>query len=120
AVDPLSLHDALPILYNISNDTLYQTQEGYLEWQASALLMGAGNISIVLRSRIYDAQNAFTVKGTLWGMEAVALNPILENNAFISIKTGEIEGLEFDIYANNAGATGTMELRYRGLDFEVE
>ena len=106
-------------LYNISNDPIYQTQEAYLEWHASALLMGEGRIAIVLRSRIYDAQNAFTVNGTLWGMEAAALNPILENNAFIRIQKGEINGMEFFIHANNTKATGTMELRYRGLDFDV-
>jgi hypothetical protein len=106
-------------LYNISNDTLYQSEEAYLEWHASALLMGEGSIAIELKSRIYDPQNAFTVNGTLWGMEAAALNPILENNAFISIQQGEINGMEFYIAANNTKATGTMELRYRGLDFEV-
>ncbi|MCA1745681.1 MAG: hypothetical protein LC643_08285 [Bacteroidales bacterium] len=106
-------------MYNITNDTLYKTEEAYLEWQASALLMGAGQISIDLKARIYDPQNAFTVKGTLWGMEAAALNPILEDNAFISIQKGEINGMEFYISANNTKATGTMELRYRGLEFEV-
>jgi hypothetical protein len=106
-------------LYNITNDSVYKSQEAYLEWHASGLLMGAGEIAIVLKSKIYDAQNAFTVNGTLWGMEAAALNPILENNAFISIQKGEINGLEFYIAANNSKAAGNMELRYRGLDFDV-
>jgi hypothetical protein len=106
-------------LYNISNDSIYQRQEAYLEWHASALLMDEGRLAIELKSRIYDPENTFTVKGTLWGMPAAALNPILEDHAFITIREGEIDGMEFYMLANNEKATGDLELRYGGLDFDV-
>lgn len=106
-------------IYNVSNDTIYQTEKGYLEWHVNAMLMGAGKLAVVLKSGIYNSQNSFTVNGTLWGMEVTQLNPILENNAFVSIKSGGINGLNFNISANNTKATGNMELLYQGLDFAV-
>jgi hypothetical protein len=106
-------------LFNISNDTIYKKQKSFLKLKANALLMGKGKISVELKAGIFDLQNTFFVSGTLSGMDARELNPILEKNAFISVKSGIIDAMNFGFKANNAGATGKMSLRYHDLDVAV-
>ncbi|MDA3943847.1 MAG: hypothetical protein PF694_09965 [Bacteroidetes bacterium] len=106
-------------IYKITNDTIYKTEKAYLELNTNALLMGKGKIAILLKARIFDKQNTFTVNGSLSEMEASELNPILEKNAFISITSGKINAMYFSFSANDTKATGNLKLLYQGLDFAV-
>jgi hypothetical protein len=106
-------------IYKITNDTIYKTEKAYLEWKATALLMGKGRLTFLLKARIFDSQNTFALNGKLSGMDASELNPILENNAFIAITSGKINELNFSFSANNTKSTGTLGLLYQGLDFDV-
>jgi len=81
--------------------------------------MDKGKAVILLKSRIFDNQNTFAVNGSLSEMEAAELNPILENNAFITITSGKINAMDFSFSANNTKATGHLKLLYQGLDFDV-
>jgi hypothetical protein len=107
-------------IYKITNDTIYKTEEAFLKLNAEALLMGKGKLSIALKGRIFDRQNAFSVNGTLSGMEVKELNPMLEKNAFVYATAGKIDAMNFSFLANNTKATGQMTLRYHGLDVAVK
>jgi len=115
----VSFHEIDATIYKITNDTIYKTEKAYLELKANALLMGKGKLTVLLKARIFDKQNTFALNGTLSGMEASELNPILEKNAFITITSGKINGLNFSFSANNTRATGNLKLLYEGLDFAV-
>jgi len=52
-------------------------------------------------------------------MEVSELNPILEENAFLSVTSGKINTLNFSFSANNTKTTGNLKLLYQGLDFAV-
>ena len=94
----------------ITNDTIYKTEKAYLELNANALLMRKGKVVILLKARIFDNQSTFAVNGTLSGMEASELNPILEKNAFLTITSGKINAMDFSFSANNTKATGNVNL----------
>ncbi len=115
----VSLDEIDATIYKITNDTIYKTEEAYLELQMNALFMGKGKVAILLKSRIFDSQNTFAVNGTLSGMEASGLNPILENHAFITITSGKINSMDFSISANNTKATGNLKLLYQGLGLAI-
>ncbi len=106
-------------IYKITNDTIYKTEKAYLELNTNALLMGKGKVAILLKARIYDNQNTFAVNGSLLEMEATALNPILEKNAFISIISGKINAMYFSFSANDSKASGNLKLLYQDLDFDI-
>ena len=106
-------------IYKISNDTIYKTEKGYLELNVNGLLMDKGRLTVLLKARIYDRDNTFTVNGGLSGMEASALNHLLEKSAFITINSGIINKLNFSFSANNTKATGTLMLLYQGLNVAV-
>jgi hypothetical protein len=106
-------------IYKISNDTIYKRENDSLRLICEALIMGKSKLTISLRGKIYDNQNAFLLNGSLSGMDADELNPILEKNAYI-FASGKIDGMNFYFMANNSKSTGKMTLLYHGLDIAVK
>lgn len=107
-------------IYNVTNDTSFQTEMGYLMLNAQALLMGKAKLNINFKSRIFDQQNTFTLNGSLGGMVVKELNPLLEKNAFIYATSGEIETMNFNFIANKYKAHGTLNLLYHRLHIAVK
>ncbi len=115
----VSLTEFNATIYKITNDTIYKTKKDYLKLNANALLMGKSKISVLLKARIFDSQNTFSVNGSLSGLEASKLNPILEKSAFMHINSGKINNLNFSFSANNTKASGNAKLLYQELNFAV-
>jgi hypothetical protein len=116
----ISFQEIKAQIYNITNDTVYKTEEAFLRLNAEALLMGKGQLGIALKGRIFDRQNTFSVNGTLSGMDIKELNPMLEKTAFVYATAGKIDAMSFSFLANNTKATGQMTLRYHGFDVAVK
>lgn len=118
ANDPgvISFIDIGARIYKITNDTIYKTETAFLELKADALLMGKSRLNILLKGKIFDRHNTFSMYGTLSDMEADELNPILEKNAFIYATAGKIDGMNFSFTADNTKATGRLTMLYHGLD----
>ena len=116
----LSFNNINARIYNITNDTIYRTDTAYLKLKADANFMGKSKISVLLNARIFDSKNTFSLKGTLAAMQADALNPILENKAFLYIISGEIQGMNFSFVADNKKSNGTLKILYQGLDLAVK
>src|SRR5665647_51150 len=53
-------------------------------------------------------------------MEASALNPILEKNAFIYVTSGRIDAMSFSFTADNYRSKGKMIMLYHGLDIAIK
>lgn len=104
----------------ITNDTGFKAQKAFLEIKSNALLMGEGKLSISLKSELFDSRNTFSLTGSLSGMEAKSLNPMLERNAFLYAASGKIDEMNFFLTANNNSATGRMTMRYHGLDIAIK
>jgi len=77
-------------------------------------------MNVKLKSRLFEKDNTFSVSGILSEMEAGALNPMLEKNAFIYATSGKIDKMKFNFTANNTKAKGQMTLLYHGLDIAVK
>lgn len=107
-------------IYNISNDTVYKTESAFLELKGNALLMGKGRMDIFLKAKLFDSHNTFSLNGTISGMEASALNPMLEKSAFIYVTSGKIEAINFSFSANDTKAAGYLTMLYNGLDLAVK
>jgi hypothetical protein len=82
--------------------------------------MDTARITLRFKGRIFDSQSTFSLQGSLSGMEVGALNPILENNAFIFVESGKIDEMNFSLTANNTKATGSINLLYHDLNIKVK
>jgi hypothetical protein len=107
-------------LYKLTNDTLFRTEKAFLELKANALLMGKGKMTVLLKGRLFDINNTFSLNGTLSGLDVAELNPIIEKNAFIYATSGRIDAMNFRFTANNYKSTGTMTMLYHGLDIAIK
>jgi hypothetical protein len=107
-------------IYNITNDPHYRTKNDSLILKGTALLMGKGKMTILLKGRNFDTQNTFSLEGTLSDLDAAELNPILEKSAFIYATSGKIDSMYFSFTANNDTATGNLTMLYHGLDIAVK
>ncbi len=116
----ISFNEIRARLYKLTNDTIYKTEKAFLEIKADALLMGKGKMAVHLKERIFDSSNTFSLEGTLSGLEASELNPILEKSAFIYATSGKIDAISFSFIADNYRSTGKMIMQYHGLDIAVK
>jgi len=107
-------------VYHISNDTIYKTKTAFFELNGKAKLMGKSNMRILLKARLYDKNNTFTLEGDLSAIKANDLNPMLKNNAFVYARTCVIDGMKFKFTANNYKASGKLTLRYHALDITMK
>lgn len=116
----ISFNEIAVGFYKITNDTVYKTEKAYLGFNAEAMLMGKAKLNVLLKSKLFDPQNIFTVNGSLSAMEISELNPILEKSASINVTSGKIDAMNFNFTANNTNACGQMNLRYHGLNVAVK
>jgi hypothetical protein len=115
----INFNDIKAIITNITNDTTYKKEPAFFDLQAKGLLMGKGKLSVHLKSKIFDPQNLFSLEGSLTSMDIKALNPMLENNAFVSALSGTINSMDFNFSANNTKATGNLAVRYNDFNLKV-
>jgi len=116
----ISFNELKAKIYNLTNDTIFRTEEAFFRLNAEALLMGKGKLNTLLKAKIFDNQNTFSLDGTLSEMEVKELNPILEKNAFIYATSGKIDQMNFSFTANNTKAYGRLKLLYHNLDIAVK
>lgn len=107
-------------IYNITNDSSFIDKNAFLELRCSALLMGKGNIEVLLKSSLFDSQNKFSVNGKLSDMDLSDMNPYLENSAHIYVTSGRLDKMDFSFTATSTEAKGTMTMLYNGLDIAVK
>lgn len=116
----VSFNEVKATVYNISNDTVYKTREAYTSMKAEALLMGVSKMDVLLKARLFDPANTFSLKGMLGPIKVNHLNPILENNAFLTANSAIIDTLSFNFTGNDTKAAGELVMLYRGLDITVK
>lgn len=115
----VSFYNVTARIYNMTNDPWYNPENHLFILNSNGLLMGYGLISISMEGKLFDNDNVFSLIGTLSAMEARELNPILENNAFISVRTGKIDKMTFSFTSSNSRSHGRMNLLYHDLDIAV-
>lgn len=115
----ISFSDISASIYKVTNDTSYRKREDFLKLRAEGMFMDKSQIRVLLLARLYDKYNTFTMRGNLADLDIKALNPMLENSAFMVATGGKIDTMNFNFVANNSKSTGRMKLLYHGLDVTV-
>lgn len=100
---------------NVSNLPQALQDQQMLEIQMNALVMGEGQLNAFLRFPVDTSALNFSVKGSLGPMELTHFNRILEPSAFVHIKEGSNQDLQFRFAGNAHKTSGSMEFRYDDL-----
>jgi hypothetical protein len=73
-----------------------------------------------LKSKIFDNQNTFSLKGTLAELDVRDLNPIIKFDSYINATTGKLDAMNFQFTANNSKAIGKIIVLYHGLNIALK
>ncbi|MFC5283668.1 hypothetical protein [Pedobacter alpinus] len=106
-------------IFNITNDSLALTKNGFANAYLQTYLMGKGKLDINIRFNLTDAKGGFSYKGTLGSMDMTVLNSLTKPLAMLSTNTGKVNSMEFDIKGNVDGAKGKVILRYEDLNISI-
>ncbi len=90
-----------------------------MKLNASGRLIGEGKIDLEVTYFLSDTTGKFLMKGTIGGMDLVKLNTMIEPATKVSLKQGKMNGLFFDINANDLEGTGEVIIKYEDLEIEI-
>lgn len=82
---------------------------------ARTKLMGHGDLNLNATANLKDEKGSFLVVGMLDKMDLTELNMIMEHVAFVKIRSGINNSMEFKIEANEDYALGEMTFYYEDL-----
>ncbi len=100
---------------NITNIPEVIEQNPDTKVYASTYLMGSSLLQASFDFPINSAIGEYRYKGSLQRFNMPLLNPYVENAFFVSIKSGIIDRLSFDIIANEEYASGYVTMFYKKL-----
>ncbi|WP_020528327.1 DUF748 domain-containing protein [Flexithrix dorotheae] len=98
----------------LSNDPNHFSN-GQLDIKASGNLMGKGSVTADFHFNIFREDNQFNFKGTIGEMYLPQLNPMVENVAFVHLKSGQMKKMEFSVTANENFSIGNLNFYYHDL-----
>jgi len=99
---------------NITNDEELISMNRRMGFTVKTKLMGEGLIDMTI---LFDlrSEDDFRVDAVLNQMDLTKMNPLLEHIAFVKVKKGENELLDFHFTADKDVARGNMDFRYNNL-----
>ncbi len=100
---------------NITNDSTLLSDNEIAHANITAYVMGRGYLDTHFEFPLTDPEAAYSIEGSMDTMEFAAFNPLLENLLSISVKSGKIKKIRFQIQANDSIAEGEMHFRYKNL-----
>ncbi len=115
----LAFNEINAAIKNLTSSETQMLKNGHTLLEADALLHGKGKISLSVDFDLNDTTGGHQVKGSISAFSLTDLNKIIVPLAFIKIKSGNTQGLDFHFYANNDGTKGEMNFRYTDLSVEL-
>ncbi|MFV0376603.1 MAG: hypothetical protein ACK5JD_04785 [Mangrovibacterium sp.] len=87
--------------------------------EARSNLMGASNLKAKFRFDMKSAVNQFEAKGSLSAFDLTAMNPITENGASISVRSGQLNRFDFEFSGDSVMTNGKLRFLYEDLKINI-
>ncbi|AFL83691.1 protein of unknown function (DUF748) [Belliella baltica DSM 15883] len=111
------LNASIGSISNHKNDE--HQEENNLKINAEAMLMGKGKVNIEINYILDDSLGNFNIRGSLGRINLQEINTMVEPEAKVRIKSGVINRLDFNIFANDLEGEGEVIVRYDNLEIEL-
>jgi hypothetical protein len=106
-------------IYNVTNDSTSLSKNRYAVAELDAYMIRAAQLHIRINFDLLAKNAAFTFKGNIGKMDMVKLNPLSKALGLVTIESGQIQKIDFDVKANAKGSRGTMHMYYNNLKIEL-
>lgn len=101
------------LFLNVSNRE-YNNQPKAITLEARSRIMGKGLIQATFLFPL-SPRSRYQAKGTIQTMPLASLNPMLENAAFVSVESGQLNKLDFQFSYDNDASDGSLTIDYQDL-----
>lgn len=106
-------------LFPVTNDSILIANNLIAKMAAQATLMEGGHLKVNFDVPMADTLNSYSYAGVLSPWDLQELNKITEPAAFVSIRSGELQKLLFNVTSNKYEAKGRMRCYYTDLRISV-
>ncbi|GGF27760.1 AsmA family protein [Echinicola rosea] len=106
-------------IINITNVSEMLEMHNKLTLEATARIMGKGNVQLKVAYFLQDSTGKFTMDGSIHDMELTAINPMLRPATQVEARSGEIDELTFDITADDIEGSGELIMKYHDLAIDI-
>ncbi|NCA85037.1 MAG: hypothetical protein EOM83_05605 [Clostridia bacterium] len=113
------LNDISVTARNITNMPELIAHDSIMRVYATALLMNEGKLILNLDFNLKSDNDLWSATGVINSFDLTLLNPLLEHIAFVRIRQGYNEMVNFHFDADNELATGEMKFRYNNLQIRL-
>jgi len=104
------------LLTNATNHPARLKDSVVFTMTAETQVMGQGELRVVFKFPMANKEMSFTVDGLLDSMDLKAINPILENSAFVHIREGQANSMRFYVQGNRDRSAGELRFNYNDLN----
>ncbi|WP_432710445.1 hypothetical protein [Pedobacter sp.] len=111
----ISFEQTSGTITNVTNVDKEKEKNRFMEIKLNTLLMGQGHLETNFKFDLVAKDGAFSYGAQLKGMNGVMLNPVTKPLGMLHVKSCIIQGLKFNIKANESRALGKLELKYNHL-----
>ncbi|WP_163707684.1 hypothetical protein [Mangrovibacterium lignilyticum] len=106
-------------LYPFTNLKYLRSTQPEMHLNASTKLMGASELKARFTFDMNSVTNRFSAKGSLSPFDLTAMNPITENAASISVRSGQLNRFEFEFSGDSVLANGKLRFAYDDLKIYI-
>lgn len=94
-------------------------EDDRLEVKAKGRLIGKGQINLHLTYFINDETGKFLMRGDIGGMDLTGLNQMIAPATQVSLKSGNLISVDFNIEANDLEGRGDLIAKYADLSIQI-
>ena len=105
--------------YSITNDTAFINNNGSIVVKGDFNLYGKAPAQIEIKLPLNEKNTDFILTGSVKDADMRIFNPYTEHTVMVVIDSGNIKLLQFNAFAANDTASGTMRLLYDDLKITV-
>jgi hypothetical protein len=114
-----SFQDMNLSLTNLTNDKKRMSQKSPAILKGTALIMGKTKLNALIKYNLLSPDGYHTVSGTIGKGDPAILNPILEQDQLVRVKSGTVQKGEFNMVFNETEVKGTMQLHYKNFKVDL-
>jgi hypothetical protein len=111
----LRLDNLSGTILNITNDSLRLLNKNHAYADLTTAVMGAGKLTVKIDFNLTDKNAAFSYVGHVSPFNLKVLNPLSKSLGLVSIESGYVKSLDFNIAANKLGSSGVVKFTYNDL-----
>lgn len=106
-------------LYPFTNLKQAQQTRPDMTLEAQSNLMGVSKLKAKFRFDMNSPVNRFDAKGSLSPFDMTAMNPMTENGASISVRSGQLQRFDFEFSGDSLVANGKLHFLYEDLKISI-